>query len=171
MTWRMTQRRRRTLTRQPSKNRIPCPLCGRTDNVVKKGESWHCQRCKVHFNENVSGNLRVGLARAIYTGYDRGPRSSLRASLPDDILEEFDELVGKENVGSGKHRSAVLALALELLLAVLSGKNTQRLVQNLDTLSVDPRETRMNLMALVEHLDSMIRMKGERRNGALTTMW
>ena len=95
----------------------------------------------------------------------------MRAQLPDDILEEFNELVGLENVGSGKHRSAVIALALELLLAVLSGKNTQRLVQNLDTLSVDPRETRMNLMALVEHLDSMIRMKGERRNGALTTMW
>ena len=140
------------MTRPPSKNRPPCPLCGRTDHVVKKGESWNCQRCKVQFNEKVSGNLRVGLVRAIYTGYGRGPRSSLRASLPDDILEEFNELVGLENVGSGKQRSAVIVLALEVLLAVLSGRNAWRVAMNLATLSVDPVETRENLTALVRYL-------------------
>ena len=76
----------------------------------------------------------------------------MRAQLPDDILEEFNELVGLENVGSGKHRSAVIALALELLLAVLSGKNTWRVARNLATLSVSPTDTRMNLTALVRHL-------------------
>ena len=143
------------MTRPPSKNRIPCPRCGKTDRVVKKSQSWNCQRCKVQFSEKVSGNLRVGLVRAIYTGYRRGPRTNMRAQLPDDILEEFNELVGLENVGSGKHRSAVIALALELLLAVLSGKNTWRVARNLATLSVEPDETGDNLATMAIQMDKM----------------
>ena len=144
------------MARQPSKDRIPCPLCHKSDRVVRRvmrGElSWRCQRCKVQFSDTVSGPLRVGLARAIYTGYGRGPRAELIATLPADVLEEFDALVGEGNVGRGGHRSAVLALALELLLAVLAGKLTWRVANNLATLSVEPGETRENLAALLRHL-------------------
>ena len=137
------------MTRPKSESRIPCPLCGKSDRVIRDAESWRCQRCKRQYQDTVSGPLRIGYARAVY---GRGPRDNLIATIPTDILAEFNELVGVDNVGSGKHRSAVLALALELLLAVLARKNTWRVARNLETLSVEPRETRMNLTELVRHL-------------------